>query len=379
MILILGLCPKPHFIFLLDKKKEAKRIKKKRSYLPSLPAHARRFFRPTLLVNAAHLFGSFNLPNYCANRIDNVSGPKNRMEHLFDLSFIISYLSCLTKRLIFMKVFNSRFNALNILIISLIIFLNIKVIGQDISTVGEIYDFEVGDIFHYGFHSFGDMYPVVNRIYNAEIINKYYSQYSDTLFYIKDVKYKQQTWGGWIYYSYLDTVYYYHLDSLINNGDIDSVYTNLNLYNGRTINYVQIYSPYDIAVETYTIGCGLTTRYYENWSNPFISEWWLIYYQKGNEEWGFPNIVTTISSYQQLFNISVYPNPAIEWLYFKQSNPRPKYNIELRNLNGQLVKKEKNIHSSHYALNVADLKAGVYFYLIRDGDNVLQQGKVIVK
>lgn len=42
----LGLCPIPHFIFLLDKKNEAKRIKKNRTCLPARLTHARRFFRP---------------------------------------------------------------------------------------------------------------------------------------------------------------------------------------------------------------------------------------------------------------------------------------------------------------------------------------------
>jgi len=44
----MGLSLKPHFIFLLDKKNETKRIKNNRSYHPTWLAHARRFFIPAL-------------------------------------------------------------------------------------------------------------------------------------------------------------------------------------------------------------------------------------------------------------------------------------------------------------------------------------------
>jgi hypothetical protein len=64
-------------------------------------------------------------------------------------------------------------------------------------------------------------------------------------------------------------------------------------------------------------------------------------------------------------NRIVYPNPAKNRLYIKQSNSNYRYNIELRNLYGQLVKEEKNIQSPHYVINVAELKTGVFFYVIK--------------
>ncbi len=69
---------------------------------------------------------------------------------------------------------------------------------------------------------------------------------------------------------------------------------------------------------------------------------------------------------QNIFEI--FPNPANEKLNLKIQSPKSNlvYTIELRNLYGQLVKEENNIQSSHYTLNVTDLKAGVYFYVIRD-------------
>jgi len=75
----------------------------------------------------------------------------------------------------------------------------------------------------------------------------------------------------------------------------------------------------------------------------------------------------------------VYPNPTKEWLYIEQSSYNYTYNLILRNLYGQVAKEEKNIQFQHYALNVADLKAGVYFYIIRENEKVLQNGKLIIK
>ena len=79
--------------------------------------------------------------------------------------------------------------------------------------------------------------------------------------------------------------------------------------------------------------------------------------------------------------VSVFPNPAEELLYFKLAiqNTIRFFNIELRNLKGQLVKEVKNIQSPHYAMNVGDLKAGVYFYVIKENGEVVQQGKLIKK
>jgi len=80
-------------------------------------------------------------------------------------------------------------------------------------------------------------------------------------------------------------------------------------------------------------------------------------------------------------SFTTYPNPTKKWLYIKKSNPNSNeaYSIELRNLYGQLVRKETNIQSPHYAMNVADLTAGVYFYVIKEKKEIIQHGKLIIK
>lgn len=119
--------------------------------------------------------------------------------------------------------------------------------------------------------------------------------------------------------------------------------------------------------------------YFEDWN-----EYYLEGYIKDGDTVGTitPDslLLTKISDPKTITkNWIVYPNPTKDWLYIKQSNPNYTYNIELRNLYGQLVKEEINIQSPHYAMDVAELKAGVYFYMIKEHDEIVQQGKLIIK
>ncbi|MCD4731675.1 MAG: T9SS type A sorting domain-containing protein [Bacteroidales bacterium] len=75
----------------------------------------------------------------------------------------------------------------------------------------------------------------------------------------------------------------------------------------------------------------------------------------------------------------VYPNPAIDLIYIKQTKPEYTYNIQLRNLYGQSVIEEKDIQSSFHTMNVSDSKPGLYFYVIKENGIVTQQGKLIKK
>lgn len=78
-------------------------------------------------------------------------------------------------------------------------------------------------------------------------------------------------------------------------------------------------------------------------------------------------------------DFEIFPNPTNKWIQVKSLNPIFQYNIEIRNLMGQIVKEENNIKSQQYTMNIADLEAGVYFYMIKEKGEVVQQGKIIKK
>jgi len=77
----------------------------------------------------------------------------------------------------------------------------------------------------------------------------------------------------------------------------------------------------------------------------------------------------------------VFPNPSNGVINFNLENgfSKKRYNIELFDTHGQQIKEVKNVQSSRYVMNVADLKPGVYFYVIREKGHVLQQGKVVIR
>ncbi len=76
----------------------------------------------------------------------------------------------------------------------------------------------------------------------------------------------------------------------------------------------------------------------------------------------------------------IYPNPADDWLYVKpQNSGKGIYSIKLRDVFGQLVRGEKEIRSSLYAMDISGLKSGVYFYEIEESSGNIQKGKFIVQ
>lgn len=201
----------------------------------------------------------------------------------------------------------------NYLIFAILFVVYIKPIdlkSQDISTVGEIYNYEINDIFHHEFHG-GNGSEGETWITNIEIINKYYSQDSTTLFYVRDVDRKViSSWNpNWTYSYFIDTVSYVNLDSLIESGDIDTVYSDSDYYNGRLINVNTYNDEYTYNYSKYVNGCGSAEWYSYN-SSGGESEANLVYYKKGSEEWGQPLIVGFNNFESEDREILIFPNPA---------------------------------------------------------------------
>jgi hypothetical protein len=61
-------------------------------------------------------------------------------------------------------------------------------ICQSVSTISEIYNYEINDIFHTSESGYNAMYGGFQQYSNIQIVNKFYSPGNDTLNYICDVK-----------------------------------------------------------------------------------------------------------------------------------------------------------------------------------------------
>ena len=245
--------------------------------------------------------------------------------------------------------------------------INLK--SQDISTVGEIYNFEIGDIFHFDFYGNGPGYGM-SSVTNIEIVDFYYSQNSDTIYYIRDIDYKESSSENpqTTYEYYIDTIFYTNLDSLIHSGFIDSVYTNVNLYNGRIINYVT-YGNEDTWTLKFANGCGQVETSFSDWGQTITSEDRLVYYKKGEEEWGTPLPVSVESFNANAIDINIYPNPSKDYINIKSTDLN-NCTLTITSLSGKKLITTELI-ANLTSVDISSLTSGIYLICINKNEQTL--------
>lgn len=107
----------------------------------------------------------------------------------------------------------------------------------------------------------------------------------------------------------------------------------------------------------------------------------LVYYKKGSETWGTPvatdcNILVGIQSGNTLGEITVFPNPGREELF--ADLPSNAGWFELYDPAGILVTKSSADRNKKTRIGTAQLKPGLYIYLVRDANQaVIARGKWI--
>ena len=126
---------------------------------------------------------------------------------------------------------------------------------------------------------------------------------------------------------------------------------------------------------------GVGGPYYEEISNGFpggsSTAHLLVYYKKLNQTWGNPwpqNLSVTKHSLQQKF--SVYPNPTKNILTVNNPTTR-ELNFKLVNMLGEVVF-DTTLNQGENNLNISSLHAGVYFYHIQHA-NQLETDKLVVE
>jgi hypothetical protein len=241
-------------------------------------------------------------------------------------------------------------------------FMPLKNSGQEVSTIGEIYGFNVGDIFHYeedgGF----------NKITNLEIIDKYFSTGLDTVYYVFDLASQQISpqIPYWTYEYYVDSIFYTDLELPINSGVMDSVYADPLFYNGRQINFrhdtISIYEYWNY---TYVKGCGLAATHYEALEVWVSHSKNLVYYKKGAEEWGNPLYVGIDEISDLGMNINIFPNPATSFITI---NIKEGFAIEEAIIYNHLGQKVLEAVPVNNTVDVSGLMAGIYFIEVATKD-----------
>ena len=248
--------------------------------------------------------------------------------------------------------------------------LNNSSIAQDFPTIGEVYDYDIGDVFHHRerfIEGEPNWYYSDTTIRNMEVVGKYYSENSDTVYYeflVKKQTIFESNPQGNNYTEYYTTKWYSDLDAI---QDGDTVIEDPNIYNGRkTVKYQNLImngSIEQVIGYHWTIGCGLPYQYSSHFDFAILfgdhTTHELVYYKKGDEEWGEEQIILNIPENTPIKTLKPYPNPAQNYISISNSGDKLGL-IKIFNSTGQIVKSQK-ISSQKASIDIRSLPNGLYF------------------
>jgi len=274
-------------------------------------------------------------------------------------------------------------------------------------TYGSVYDFEVGDEFHYFTSEVPNIYIEWPEYFHEKrrVIEKTYSQNNDTIYYRVRREIQQFNPMDTIstYPINKDTITQtvYNLNTLITDLKFNSIefsqlyeysgngFTNFsyNRYNNRFVTRIinQTYARLtdSIFIEpilckniqdsplysryVYIEGCGKLSNWKfvpDGQAHPYYYRTEsLSYYHKGNETWGTPILITENQSIiKNENNIKLFPNPTNG--IFTISNTSAINKIEIYNSIGNLIISKNNINNNQTIIDLQNEKAGIYLIKI---------------
>lgn len=267
--------------------------------------------------------------------------------------------------------------------------------NQDEMTIGELYNFDVGDILEFTRHDY-----IVPNHKTDYIRRTYYDKevYTDSIVYHVEnqflksiIKYNDL---GHRYYEYTLTVdsitnTYTQLNSMI---DVGEGYYSLNIDtliryrfgNDTALALQQIDTSYNYVDERFPNlpdslkVFGLSMNEFESSTNEFsveglgwiktgygsidyVNSTTLIYYKKSYGSEGTPHLFPTgiDDPNRNPANLLVYPNPATEFINIRDVSFQKAYAYQIFNLSGQLVQ-QGMLQSGEERINIQSLNSGMY-------------------
>ena len=278
------------------------------------------------------------------------------------------------------------------------------VIGTGLMTYGDIYDYEIGDVFHRSSHVDGWPYATLYEVF--EVLDKTYSANQDSVHY-------QMSRIQWFVgpEGTSDPVYdtleeaYGDLDEWIDQGRLPaetvwgedsaffydySMYFDVDTYNGRKWidgSYMIYYEPfppdscYEAMGANYTRsveGCGSYIHIYGDYHDCMPCQQ-LDYFNKGGEEWGIPyTIPTVIREYEQL-DVHIYPLPAEDFVMIgiDRAEIRENLQVTLSDLSGRILEYKIIMPDQvPFKLDLHSKDNGIYLLGIVSGDKIYA-GKIV--
>ncbi len=264
-----------------------------------------------------------------------------------------------------------------------ILFLPFVLSGQEFMTVGEVFDFEIGDEFQIEVRG-NNTFPNADRI---TIINKYFTVNHDTVFYIRfhDSYFVtvENFVGFYHFWTETDTVSYSNLDLPIFQSEFwspyeeymfsyDTISENMEEFCDSLINgYFYCWNEFEpICISVlYARGLGLARFIHSDPSSYYEIDNVLFYYKKNNLSCGIADTITeSISSNALLNDIKIFPIPATDFLIIDNRSNLEIGSIFINDLNGYELKQFKPTETH---INISDLAPGIYFLRIEYNKGVL--------
>lgn len=239
--------------------------------------------------------------------------------------------------------------------------------GQVFPTIGEIYDFEPGDVFEAAnYYCCNEVFFQVERreVEEKIFIDNHYGYLTKLSQFnlLREDPHKVVDTSLW---KEPDTVWIAYPDSVVFRPG-DTVVQNPGFYNGREI-YIRKYVLLNaLCEERYVKGCGMV---YKGWGTlppgTTTPEDSLTWYCKADECWGNSMLVLRTSPLTDRFRI--YPNPVSQVLRISKNSSTGIQAIRLMDLNGstiRVLKEYSALNNIRIKIPVDDLGSGIYFLYI---------------
>lgn len=274
----------------------------------------------------------------------------------------------------------------NYLVITLLLLTSMNTLkSQELPTIGEVFDFQIGDEFHYdnGYDLWGGSCSS-----KEIIIDVLYALDSNEVTYNVSREFYQSTWWDSInsipYFIDTISIEYTNLDS--------SMFYYDDVFLQDTVHYFddnlcasEIYGAHYFGdgpegqftiIREWGIGIGCTYKTSSSWTGSTLK--FLMYYLKDGEECGSP-IMTSVGIESRLnpTNISVFPTLFTDFVTIESDN-KDDLTIQVYSLSGHEIL-TKRLTSSSSQLDLSFVPSGSYIYVIRNAkDNqVIKTGKII--
>ncbi|HSN50664.1 MAG TPA: T9SS type A sorting domain-containing protein, partial [Bacteroidales bacterium] len=143
---------------------------------------------------------------------------------------------------------------------------------------------------------------------------------------------------------------------------------------------------YSVIKETYSRGLGRTYYFFDSWdgSNSHQDYTNLVYYKKGEEEWGIPlaascTLIVPVNEKVNTPRVTIFPGPVVSsaTLNIRGTQEKEQFTLALLDISGRVMK-EYSFSGSSFHFDRNNLSSGIYFVRISgNSGNIVQTVRVV--